>query len=117
MLLNVAFWYEFRRRADALILLALISPPVLLLYALTTDAPRPAFEIWLIGLGVTFLLCLTYAFVIYLSTNRAIRRGVRFVRREKLLNDLADRGPRMRKVDPRPQPRVEPRLEAPSKAG
>ncbi len=120
-MLNVAFWFEFRRRADALIWLALINPPVLLLYALTADSPRPVLEIWLIGLGATFLVCMAGALMIYFSTTKAIRRGVRFVRREKFLMDLAARGPRMRKVEPRrearPDARIEPRFDAAPKAG
>ncbi len=116
-MLQVAFWYEFRRRADALIWLALINPPVLLLYALTSDSPRPALEIWLIGLGATFLVCLTGALLIYFSTSETIQRGIRFVRREKLLADLANRGFQMRSVEPRPDTRIEPRLETHPKAG
>ncbi len=114
-MLNIAFWFEFRRRADALIWLALVNPPVLLLYAITADSPRPALEIWLIGLGATFLVCLAGGLMIYFSTRGAIDRGIRFVRREKTLMDLARRGPRMRPV--RPQSRVEPRLETASEAG
>ncbi len=120
-MLNIAFWFEFRRRADALVWLALVNPPVLLLYALTSDSPRPALEIWLIGLGATFLVCLTGALMIYFSTTNAIQRGVSFVRREKFLMDLAARGPRMRKIEPRqdtqPAPRIEPPFDAAPKAG
>jgi hypothetical protein len=100
-MLDVAFWFEFRRRAEALIWIALINPPLLLLHALTDDSPRPWLEVWLIGLGATFLVCLAGGIFVYFATKEAIRKGIRFVRHEKELLDLANRGPQMRQVPPR----------------
>ena len=99
-MLKVAFWYEFRRRADALIWLALINPPLLLLHALTTDSERPAIEIWFIGLGATFLFCLVGGIVLYFATLGAITRDLNTVLREKHYMDVISRGPQMRQAGP-----------------
>jgi len=95
---DVAFWFEFRRRADVLIWLVLIHPPLLGLYALIADLGRPAIEVWFIGLGFTFLFSLLCVLVIYAATEFTIRRGIDFVTREKAWMDLARRGPQARVI-------------------
>ena len=100
-MLDVAFWLEYRRRADPVIWLAFLNPPLLGLHVLTTQTARPALEVWLLGLGVTFLVCLFGAVAIYFATILAIRRGVQHVTREKMWLDIIRRGPFMRIVAPK----------------
>jgi hypothetical protein len=98
---DVAFWYEYRRRADILLWLAFLNPVQILAYALVFDTGRGVFEFCLLGLGVNFVLCLAAALGVYVATHVSIRRSVAMVRREKTYLDIIRRGPFMRVVAPR----------------
>lgn len=100
---DVAFWYEYRRRADTLVWLAMVNPPLIGLHAMTAELSRPALEFWLMGLGVTFLICFLGAAILYVATALTIRRGVETVTREKMWNDIIRRGPFMRVIAKTPE--------------
>ena len=104
-MLDVAFWYEYRRRADLLIWLAFLNPALVSAYALVAHQGRAALEIWLLGLGMNFILCMVVAIGTYIATRITISRGVATVQREKMWLDIIRRGPFMRVVEPRPEAR------------
>ena len=96
-MLQIAFWYEFRRRADVILWVALINPILLALYALSEEISRPALEFWLIGLGVTFVACAVAFAVMYAVTARSVNSSLKSVLHEKMWIDTkADAWPVVR---------------------
>jgi hypothetical protein len=96
-MLDVAFWYEFRRRADVLIWLAVGNPIFLAFYILLADVSRPL-DFWLIGIGITHLLCIGMAIVLFGAVQGSVHRDLDKVVREKSALDAIKRGPVMRKA-------------------
>ncbi len=88
MTLEKSFLQEWNERAGFVAAIAVINPVLLTAYVMFWHRGGGAFEFWLVGLGLTFLVCLAAgSFMLLVITADRRRRG-REQRKQQMWADV-----------------------------
>jgi hypothetical protein len=77
---NPTFFQEWNHRAGFVAAIAVINPIILTAYVMFWHTGGPGFEFWLVGMGLTFMVCViagSFMLMVIVSDRRARARELR----------------------------------------
>jgi ABC-type Fe3+-siderophore transport system permease subunit len=94
-----SFFQEFRERAGFVFAIAAINPVILTVYIMFWHRGVGALEFWLVGMGLTFLVCLASGLFMILVISADRRRRFKELRRKDMWEGVMPYDARKAKVE------------------
>jgi Na+/H+ antiporter NhaC len=95
---DLSFGREWNERAGFVAAIAVINPIILTAYVLFWHRGVGAFEFWLVGLGLTFIVCLIAGSFMLLVILTDRRKRARVMRKQAMWEDVLPYDPRKSKA-------------------